>query len=198
MTKEKRSILQAIINGPSEGYNDIFPERVLWKEIAKELNGEFKISFNSGYELEIHTISIPYKKWTIRLSASDTKPLKFQIYFSASQNFELTLNWEDLISRITKKLSKPEIELGWKEFDNHYLIKSNQSDIVKRAITKEIQKTMLKYNIYSISYQTEAEERTAELISVIRMRSGEKEMIFELVGMHKLLIDNLEKLRVIQ
>jgi len=199
MTKEKKeNIIQEIINGPSPGYTDNFPKREMWKEIAKELNGEFKIKFNSGHELEIHNISIPHKKWTIRISVSDTRPLKFQISFSSSQDFELILSWEDFIERIFKKFSKSEIELGWKEFDKHYLIKSNRSDLVMSTITKDIQRNLLKHNVYSLSYQTDSSTRTAELTSVIQRRAGNKEMIYELVEMYKLLIDNLEKSRIIK
>ena len=199
MTKIEKTenIVETIINGPSLGYTDNFPKREMWKEIAKKLNGEFKIKFNSGQELEIHNISIPYKKWKIEISVSDTKPLKFQISFSSSQDFELILSWEDFIDRILKKFGQPEIELGWKEFDKHYLIKSNHSDLVKNTITKEIQETLLKYNVYSLSFQTDSTTRTAELISVIQRNAGEKEMIFELIDMYKLLIDNLEKFRII-
>ena len=199
MSKKKdENIIQTIIKGPSLGYSDNFPKREMWKEIAKELNGEFKIKYNSGHVLEIHNISIPYKKWNINISVSDSRPLKFQISFSSSQDFELLLSWEDFIERILKKFRKPEIELGWKEFDKHYLIKSNRSDLVKKTITKEIQKTLIKHNIYSISYQTNPGSRTAELISVIQRRTGNKEMIFELIEMYKLLIDNLEKSRIIK
>ena len=199
MSKKKdENIIQTIIKGPSLGYSDNFPKREMWKEIAKELNGEFKIKFSSGHVLEIHNISIPHKKWNINISVSDSRPLKFQISFSSSQDFELLLSWEDFIERILKKFRKPEIELGWKEFDKHYLIKSNRSDLVKKTITKEIQKTLIKHNIYSISYQTNPGSRTAELISVIQRRAGNKEMIFELIEMYKLLIDNLEKSRIIK
>ena len=199
MNKEKdENIIQTIIRGPSYGYTDNFPKREMWREVAKELNGEFKIKYNSGQELEIHNISIPHKKWTIRISVSDSRPLKFQISFSSSQDFELILSWEDFIERIFKKFSKPEIELGWKEFDNHYLIKSNRSDLVKKTITKEIQKDLLKHNVYSISYNTDSSTRTAELISVIQRKTGNKEMIFELIEMYKLLINNLEKSRIIK
>jgi hypothetical protein len=199
MTEEKaENKVQTIINGPSLGYTDNFPKREMWQEIAKKLNGEFKIKFNSGQELEIHNISIPYKKWIIEISVSDSRPLKFQISFSSSQNFELTLSWEDFIERILKKFSKPEIELGWKEFDKRYLIKSNRSDLVKQAISKKIQETLLKHNVYSLSYQTDTATGTSELISVIQRKAGEKEMIFELIDMYKLLIDNLEKLRIIK
>jgi hypothetical protein len=199
MTKEKEeSKVQKIIKGPSLGYTDNFPKREMWKEVTKELNGEFKIKHNSGNELEIHNISIPYKKWNIKISVSDTRPLKFNISFSSNQDFELTLSWEDFIERIIKKFSRPEIEIGWKEFDKHYLIKSNRSDLVKKTITREIQKALLKHNVYSISYQTDLKSRTAELISVIQRRVGNKEMIFELIEMYKLLIDNFEKSRIIK
>lgn len=199
MTKEKEeSIIQSIIKGPSLGYTDNFPKREMWKEIAKEFNGEFKIKHNSGYELEIHNISIPYKNWNIKISVSDTRPLKFQISFPASQDFELTLSWEDFIDRIIKKFSKPEIEIGWKEFDKHYLIKSNRSDLVKKTITKEIQKNLIKHNVYSISYQTDLRLRTAELISVIQRRVGNKEMIIELIEMFKTLIDNFKEANIIK
>ena len=199
MSKKKdENIIRTIIKGPSLGYTDNFPKRQMWKEIAKELNGKFTIKYNSGHELEIHNISIPYKKWDIKISVSDSRPLKFQISFSSSQDFELILCWEDFIDRIIKIFKKPEIELGWKEFDKHYLIKSNRSDLVKSTITKEIQKTLLKHNVYSISYQTDSATRTAELISVIQRRAGNKEMIFELIEMYKLLIDNLEKSRIIK
>jgi len=196
--KKKDNIIQTIIKGPSLGYTDNFPKREMWREISKELNGEFKIKFNSGYELEIHNISIPYKKWNINISVSDTRPLKFQISFSSSQDFELILSWEDFIERILKKFSKPEIEIGWKEFDKHYLIKSNRSDLVKKTVTKEIQKLLLKHDVYSISYKTDSKKRTGELISVIQRRAGNKEIIIELIGMHKLLIDNLEKSKIIK
>jgi len=199
MTKEKEeNTVKTIIKGPSYGYTDNFSKREMWKEIAKELNGEFKIKYNSGHELEIHNISIPYKKWSINISVSDSRPLKFQISFSASQDFELILSLEYFIDRLMKKFSKPEIELGWKEFDKHYLIKSNRSDLVKNTITNEIQKNLLKRNVYSISYQTNMKAGTSELLSVIQRKAGNKEMIFELICMYKLLIDNFEKSRIIK
>jgi hypothetical protein len=97
-----------------------------------------------------------------------------------------------------KKFGKAEIELGWEEFDKHYLINSNQSELVRKIITKEIQKTLLKHDVYSLSYQTDLPKKTAELMSVIQRRAGGKEMIFELVEMYKVLIDNLEKARQIR
>jgi hypothetical protein len=192
------SIIRAIINGPSLGYTDNYPNREMWREIAKKLNGKFKIKFNSGHELEIHNIIIPYKNWNIEISVSDTRPLKFQISFSSTHDFEFTVSWEDIIERIFKKFSNPEIELGWQEFDNNYLIVTNRSDLVKQTFTQEIQKILLRYNVYLLTYRTNTMTKTAELLSVIQRTAGEEEMIFELIIMYKLLIDNLEKLDIIK
>lgn len=187
----------SITKGPSMGYSDNLPKRQMWEEIAKKYNGEFKIKRSAGNELEIHFTTIPHKKWEIGISVSDSRPLKFMIEFSSSQNFKLTLSWEDFIERVIRKFSKPRIQVGWQKFDKQYLIKSNRSDLVKKIITKEIQEVLLKYNVYSISYQTDSSEKTSELISVIQKQAGNKEMIYELIDMFKLLIDNLEKSKII-
>eukprot|EP01029_Cantina_marsupialis_P000915 TRINITY_DN1071_c0_g5_i1.p1 TRINITY_DN1071_c0_g5~~TRINITY_DN1071_c0_g5_i1.p1 ORF type:complete len:200 (+),score=20.75 TRINITY_DN1071_c0_g5_i1:68-667(+) len=196
--KKEESVIETIIKGPSHGYTDNFPMREMWKEIAHELNGEFKIKLTSGNELEIHEISIPYKKWNIQISVSDTKPMKVAIEFTSSLHFELLVGWEDFIEKIIKKFFKPEIELGWEKFDKKYVIKSNRSDLAKRILTKDIQKTLLKYDVYSISYRPEANKKTAELISVIQQQVGDREMVMELVEMYKKLIDALENARVIR
>jgi hypothetical protein len=64
-------------------------------------------------------------------------------------------------------------------------------------LTKEIQQTLLRHDVYSLSYQTDSRVETAELISVIQRDTGNKEMILELLDMYKILIDNLEKTRII-
>jgi hypothetical protein len=198
MEKEKRpTILETIVKGPTSGFIDNFPKREMWKEIAKELNGEFLIKLNAGNYIEMHRISIPHKKWKIEISVSDSRPLKFNISFAASQDFRLIVSWEDFFDRLFKLFGKREIDMGWKEFDKHYLVISNRSDLARQIITRDIQKALLKYNIYSVSYQTNAEKRTAELVSVIQRYAGDKEMILELIELFRLLTDNLEKYRVI-
>jgi len=197
-TEKEKSILRTIIEGPSFGYTDNFPKREMWKEIANEMHGKFEIKFNSGSEIEIHEITIPHKKWNIRISISDCKPLKFKILFVSDFDFELIISWEDIVARIIKKFSKSEIELGWTEFDSHYLVKSNWSDLAKKIITIEIQETLLKHEVYSMSYQSDTKAGTAELISVIQRKAGTKDSVLELIDLFKLLIDNLENSRIIK
>jgi len=196
MTKKNKT--ESKLKGPTFGITDNFPKREMWKEIASKFKGDFKIKHTSGHDLEIHNISIPHKKWIIEISVSDSRPLKFQISFDSSQDFELTLSLEDFLEKIFKKFRKPEIELGWKEFDSRYLIKSNRSDLVKKTISTEIQKSLLKHDVYSLAYRTNSKSKKAELISVIQRRVGSKEMNIELINMFTLLIDNLEKARIIK
>lgn len=199
MNKDKKTnTIQSILNKPSLGYTDNFSKREMWRVIAMDQNGEFKIKHNSGNEIEIHEISIPYRKWNIQISVSDSRPLKFNVSFSYSQHFVLLLSEEDFFDRIFKKFTKSEIQLGWKEFDRHYLIDSNRSDLVKQIISREIQETLLKFNIYSVSYQSDQQSGKAELLSVIQRDAGNKEMILELIEIFKLLIDNLEKAGIIK
>ena len=189
--------LEKISKGPSLGFTDNFPKRQMWKELAKEFKGEYKIKHSSGYGLEIHHVSIPYKKWNIEITVSDTQPLKFQMSFSSLQNFELTISWDDFIERIFKIFNKSDVKLGWKKFDKHYLIRTNRSDFVKNIFCNEVQKKMLKHDVYSISYQTDPKNKKAKLLSVIQRRAGTKEMNIEIIEMFKKIIDKLEKLKII-
>jgi len=195
--KEEKSVLKQVLQTPSFGYTDNFPKRDMWREIAKLYNGEFKIKFNSGNELEIHQITIPYKKWTIHISVSDTRPMKFQMDFNSRLDFDLTLSWEDLVERILKKLGQSDIEIDSKDFDKRYLIKSSQADLVKRLLTKEIQNAFLENNIYSVAYKTNSENQNAEWLSVIQRKAGNKDFIIGLINLHMRIIDRLNDLKII-
>ena len=198
MKKDKeKSLIDSIIS-TSLGYTDNFPKRALWKEIVEIYNGEFKVFYNSGQELERHKVTIPYKKWEIIISVSDTRPLKFSTVFSYNQEFEFFLSWEGIIEKIAKKFGKKEFEFGWKDFDNHYLIEGSNEEYVKQVITQKVQKIILKNNIYSISYQTDLNSRSSELLGVIQRQAGEKELIIEIIEMYKLMIDNLNKKNIIK
>ncbi|MCZ4696041.1 hypothetical protein DWB61_15085 [Ancylomarina euxinus] len=198
MKEEKEeSLLKQILQSPSYCYTDNYPKRDMWKEIAKLYHGEFKIKFNSGCELEIHQITIPYKKWIIHISVSDTRPMKFQMDFKSRLDFDLLLSWEDFIERILKKFGEPEIEIDSYDFDKRYLIKSSKPDLLKRLLTKEIQEAFLENNIYSVAYKTNSETQKAEWLSVIQRKVGDKDFIMGLINLHMLILDSLNDLKII-
>jgi hypothetical protein len=193
-TENKR---QSFGKGPTLGFTDNFPNREMWKSIATELGGKFEIKHDSGYALESHHISIPHKVWEMKITVSDSQPLKFQISFRSPVDFNLTVNWKDFFDGIIKIIGKPGIKTGWDEFDRRYSVKSNRTDLVRRAFTTEIQKTFHRYDVFSLSYQTKTKSGTSNLVTIIQRNVGEREMIIELIEMHKLLINNFEKIKII-
>ena len=197
MDKDDSFFKRAFITG-TKGYLDVFPERELWKQISVEYKGEFRISFNSGNEIEIHRLHIPYKKWNLKISESDTKPLKFEIEFGSQFDYELTIGWEDSIEKLLKLLGKREIEIGNKSFDEHYLINSNDREITLKFFSTEIIDCLLKYNVYSISYFTDIKKQTSNLISVISRTIDDKKTIEDLINLHFKIIDKLEELMIIK
>ena len=135
--KDNSSLIKSLTNS-TQGYLDVFPKRDLWRQISKEFNGEFKVSHNSGNEIEILRLNIPYKNHEIVMTESDTRPLRFEIEFNNKVDYKLTVGWEDSIEKLLKKIGKREIEIGNKEFDNHYLIRSQDKDKTTKLFSQEI------------------------------------------------------------
>jgi hypothetical protein len=197
-TKSKDNILKQIFVTQTHGFLDINSKRELFSEISKLFSGDFTIKHTISYDVEILNISIPYKNWRIEISESDTKPLKFQISFDSLQDFELIISWEDTIDKVLKKIGKSEIEIGNKDFDDHYLIESNRSELAKNLISKEIQNYLLKYNVYSISITTDRKLKKTNLLCVISRTLDDKKSYEDMIIVHQLLIDQLYKEKIIK
>jgi hypothetical protein len=202
MTKEKkgdkdRLVKRSFVTG-TMGYTNVYPKRDLWRKIGEDFNGTFKIGHNSGMELEILRLFIPYKGLEIKLSESDTRPLKFEIGFNTRIDYDLVIGLEDTIEKLLKRIGKKGIEIGDKNFDNKYLVKSNNINLTKYLLTQEIIDYIINHNVYSIAYSTNISKRTSELISVISRTICEKEIISDLILMHMKIIDQLEKLHLIE
>ncbi len=191
-------LLKTITKAPSMGYTDNISKRQMWKEIAGEMNGSFRVSHTAGHDLEIHNITLPYKKHEIRISVSDSRPLKFEIQFTSSVDFRMFIGRTDLAERIISKFIKPKFEIGWKEFDRRYSIRTNRTDLLRRALSRKIQESLLKYDVFSVSYQTDTDKRISEMLSVVQRRAGSKEHMLGLIEMHKLLIDNFEESSIVK
>lgn len=198
ISKNKDNRLKQIFVTRTHGYLDISLKRDLFNELSKSFNGEFTRKHTSDNVLETLNISIPYKNRIIEISESDTRPLKFQISSDSLQAFELLISWKDIFDKILKKIRGPHIEVGMKDFDDHYLIKSNRSDLAKKLISVEIQNYLLKYNVYSISIATNLKSNKTNLISVISRTLDDKKSYEDMIMLHQLLIDNLDKQNIIK
>jgi len=192
------NLFKLLTSRPTHGYSSILPKRDMWAEVAESVGGEFKVVFTKNHDIEIHRITIPHKDWELEISHSESRPLKFKAAFDSSQDLEMIITWEDVIERFFKRFRKPEVQLGWAAFDRYYLIKTNRSDLVKKVITSDIQKSFLKHNIYSLSYTNDQKSRKSEFISVISRTAGDTETNIELIEVFKHIIDNLASARVIK
>jgi hypothetical protein len=194
--KKKEKLLKQVFVTQTYGYLDVFSKRELFNKISKFYDGKFSIKQTPGGVLTSFSILIPYKNWVIEMTESDTQPLKFKISFKTLINFELILSWEDTFDKILKKFGKPEIQLGYKEFDDHYMLKSNKPDFTKEVLSIEIQKILLLYNVYSISI-TKDNNKTI-LLSVISRSFDDEKSYKDMILLHQLLIDKLEQAEVIK
>jgi hypothetical protein len=197
-SKNKDTLLKQTFVTRTLGYLDVSTKRDLFNELSKSFNGEFVVKTTSDKVLETLNISIPYKSQIIEISESDTRPLKFQVLSDSLQDFELLISWKDAFDKILKIFRKPPIEVGMKDFDDHYFIKSNRSDLTKKIISEKIQNYLLKYNVYSISIETDRKLNKTSLITVISRTLDNKKSYEDMIMLHKLLIDNLDKQKIIK
>jgi hypothetical protein len=195
--KKDDGIIKRAFITHTDRYLDVFPKREIWREIAKDFNGTFKIGHTSSNVLEILRIYIPYKNWEIKLSESDTRPLKFEIDFIPKIDYDLTIGLEDTIERIIKRFGKGEIELGYKDFDEHYIIKGKNPGKTIQLFTHEIIVGFLKYNVYSFAYSINKKKQTSQLISVISRVVDDKDTLVNLILLHQRIVDRLEDLSII-
>jgi len=197
MSKRIAEILKQSYVTRTSGFLDVSAKTELFKEISAMLGGVFSKSHTPGNVLSTLRIAIPYKKWEIILTESDTKPLRFQVGFEPLHDFELIIGIEDVFDKILKRLGKTEIEVGDEVFDNQYLIHSNDPVLTGKLLNDNARYKILKHSLYNISYLTDNKRKRSELISVISRTIEDKEAYLDLVNLHQMLIDNLSELRII-
>ena len=190
--------LKQVFVTQTKGFKDVTTKREIWEEVANELNAELKVSHTTDNVFKIFRINIPYNNMEIKLSESDTQPLKFEISFTSIIDFELIIGIEDSIDRLLKKLGKKELELGHKEFDEKYLVNTNNPEIVKTLIVQDIIDDFIKLDVYSFAYTTEFKKRTSNLISVVSRIVEDKSKIVDLIRLHMKIIDNLKGLKIVE
>lgn len=197
MSDNNDGLLKSTFVSQSKGYLDVSTKRELWKTIANNYDGTFKINLTSSNVLEILKIQIPYKNYAINITESDTRPLKFEIEFNSLVNYNLLISHEDTIEKLLKKLGKKEIEIGNSNFDNKYLIQSKDNYNTINLLSYDVAELILKCDVYSISYTTNTKQNSSCLQSIISRLVKDKQTIEDLISLHFKMIDNLEKLKLV-
>jgi hypothetical protein len=181
----------------TSGFLDVSTKILLFKEISAIMGGVFSKTHTAGNVLSSFRMVIPYKKWEILLTESDTRPLKFQVGFEPTYDFEFLIGIEDFFDRILKKIDKTQIEIGDKIFDHQYLIHSTDPALAGKLLNDNTRLIIQKHNVQNIAYLTDINSKSSELVSVIGRSTDDKEGYLDLINLHIMLIDSLLDLGII-
>lgn len=185
------------IANTTSGYLNISEKKEMFKEISEYFNGKFTIKNTSGNVLTTLEIIIPFDKWNIVITESDTKPLKLQVNFESLSDYLLNISSEDVIDKIMKKFGMKELQVGDKLFDDLYLIKTNNPSITLDLLNGSIRNEILKHKLYSISFQTNEKDKNSELSTVVSRTIENKDIYIDLINLHQSLINRLSELKII-
>jgi hypothetical protein len=170
-------------------YKDVLAKKELWKEIAKKLNGEFKIKQTISRDISTLILEIPYKNQMVILTESDTRPLRSEINMDLKTKYELSLSWEGGVEKIMKIFGSQDIQIGNQEFDKKYLIQSNNSSQTI-SILRDLKDLILKLNIYIMNLHYEKSGQHKLLITKDR-NSNTIDEIIGLIELNFRLVDFL-------
>ncbi len=198
MSNKIAEILKGAYVTRTSGYLDITAKTELFREISSQLGGVFSKSHNPGNVLSTLQLTMPYKKWVIKLTESDTRPLRIQVDFEALLDYELIMGIEDGLDNILKKFGKKEIQVGDEAFDKHYLIHSNDPILTVKILDAGIRQMIIKHGLYNLSYLTDHQSKKSELTTVISRTLDDKEAYLDLVNLHQMLVDKLLELDIIK
>jgi hypothetical protein len=170
-------------------YKDVLAKKELWKEIAKKLNGEFKIKQTISRDISTLILEIPYKNQMVVFTESDTRPLRSEITMDLKTKFELSISWEGSVEKIMKIFGSQDIQIGNQAFDKKYLVQSNNSSQTI-SVLRDLKDLILKLNIYIINLHYEKSGQHKLLITKDR-NSNTIDEIIGLIELNFRLVDFL-------
>jgi hypothetical protein len=180
-------------------YKDVLSKSEIWEKLAELYNGKFKIKQTVSKDINSFQLEIPHNKYSLVLTESDTKPLKFEAELKLNLNVEFKISWEDSMERILKLFGKQDIKIGDNKFDRKYLIQSNNPDFVSRLLnTGQIKQTMLKHNIYLLNLEYSQKNKTHKLLTVKDRNTNDPEVLKELIEFEFTIIDFLTHKKTVQ
>jgi len=135
-------------------YKNVSEKKAIWEDVAEKLNGSFKVKHTVSRDVISFILKIPYKNQSIIITESDTKALKSEINLDLDEKFEFNISWEGGVEKIIKIFGSQDIEIGFSDFDNKYLIQSNNT-LNCIEILSELKDLILKLNIYQINLEQE-------------------------------------------
>lgn len=134
-----------------------------YKLMAEKYNGKFKHIMTKGPAIidpvnnkaRRFELKIPLKGSNMIFSTSEHHHFKMEYIFRKQMDFELHIYPEDYIEKISKLFGMKELEIGNREFDNKYIIKTNHPDAAAIILDQTVQKFMNRFKLYSFYLSSE-------------------------------------------
>ena len=189
-TREYRISQSGDIYYQGHTYQNVYEKKELWNDISKIYNGNFRIIKTVSNDLNRFVLELTYKNQKIILTEGDAKPLKFEISLKLNTKFEFALSLEDVFERVFKIFGKQDIIIENKEFDEKYIVQSNNKELIKRLLKKgNILKELMKHNIYIMNLDYFDKSDTYKLMTVKDRNTKDKNIIIELIELQFRIID---------
>ena len=169
----------------------------VWKELADDFNGTFKNILctspaiidpinNKIRRFELYTPSVRSKQ--IVFTTSEKK--SFRAIYKFSKNLRLTLQIypENFIEKIGKLLGIKEIEIGVKDFDRKFILKSSNKDFLIYLLDKAVRDYMTNTLITTIDIRTDG---VTELDIELSINEEDKKEMLKLKDFMEYLIQRI-------
>lgn len=106
-------------------------QKEVWQEFAKEIEGQYK---EVGF-FKANRIESKFENWTIVIDTytqssgkTSTVYTRIRIPFKIEEDFEFQMYSKSFFSDIGKALGMKDIEVGYKDFDDNFIIKGNNQE----------------------------------------------------------------------
>jgi len=198
MEEKKENLFKRMFVTRTQGFIDISKKRAFWEDLSDEQNGTFNVKHTVSRDLESLVLKIPYKKYIIEFTESDTHPLKINCELGVNDKFEFFISYEDTLEKLLKFFGNQDIQIGDEVFDKKYLIQGEKSGMIKQLLMKEDIKTiLLSNNVFSYNCIYNKKKETVQLTSLVSRTVNSKSELSEIFKLFCLTIDEIEKSEIL-
>lgn len=149
-------------------------QKEIWQDFAKQIEGEY---IEGGF-FKAKRIEAKFENWTIVFDTytqsngkTSTVYTRIRIPYKIQEDFQFQIYSKSFFSDIGKALGMQDIEIGYKQFDNQYIIKGNDEEklrqIFKNQRIRELMESQKRINLDIKSGKRLFEQKIPEDIRVL-------------------------------
>ncbi|WP_321308968.1 hypothetical protein [Marinifilum fragile] len=146
LIKKIEKVMRAFIPAATP-YIDIEKKLKTWEKFCDENNGTLQIKRTGSNTFSRLIMEVPIKNYMVRFEESDLNLLRVTCNLGI-KDFRFYITFEDVIEKIIKSFYNQEIEIGDTEFDDKYLITTNNERKMKNILSdSDLKNLLLKNNV---------------------------------------------------